>query len=97
MDQTPSTTPPPPARSDDLRRYWRLNLLLVGGLLLVWAGVSLGLGVLLVEPLNRVRLGGAPLGFWIAQQGAIYVFVLLILIYVLAMRRLDRRFGVRED
>jgi len=69
----------------------------VGALLVVWAGASLGLGVLLVDQLNRFKIGGAPLGFWVAQQGAIYVFVLLILIYVVAMSRLDRRFGVREE
>lgn len=91
--------PESPRRLDPaaIRRYWIANLALVFVLLLVWAGVSLGLGVLLVEPLNALKIGGAPLGFWIAQQGAIYVFVALILVYVLAMRVLDRRFGVRED
>ncbi len=79
------------------RRYWLANLAIVGVLLLVWAAVSLGLGILAVDWLNQFRIGGAPLGFWVAQQGAIYVFVVLILVYVLAMRRLDRRFGVDEE
>jgi putative solute:sodium symporter small subunit len=59
-------------------------------LLLVWALVSLGCGVWFADELNSVMLGGFPLGFWFAQQGAIVGFVLLILVYVLAMRRLDR-------
>jgi len=92
-------TSPPSGESDRarFRAYWRVNLAIVGALLAVWAGASLGLGVLLVDQLNRFKIGGAPLGFWVAQQGAIYVFVVLILIYVVAMARLDRRFGVREE
>jgi len=60
-------------------------------LLAVWFVVSFGFGILLVEPLNRFRLGGFPLGFWFAQQGSIYVFVVLILIYAVWMDRVDRR------
>jgi putative solute:sodium symporter small subunit len=66
----------------------------MAGLLVVWALVSYGFGILWVEPLNRFRLGGFPLGFWFAQQGSIYVFVVLILVYALCMDRLDRRHGV---
>jgi putative solute:sodium symporter small subunit len=66
----------------------------MAGLLLVWFAGSYGLGILLAEPLGEVRLAGFPLGFWFAQQGSIYLFVLLILVYALAMDRLDRRFGV---
>jgi putative solute:sodium symporter small subunit len=68
----------------------------VGVLLAVWFTVSYGFGILLVEPLNRIRLGGFQLGFWFAQQGSIYVFVLLILVYVRLMNRLDREFDVDE-
>ena len=68
----------------------------MGVLLAVWFTVSYGFGILLVEPLNRVRVGGFQLGFWFAQQGAIYVFVLLILVYVRLMNRLDREFDVDE-
>lgn len=86
-----------PSSAPDRAAYWRMNLLYVSLLLAVWFAVSYGAGILLVEPLNRVRIGGAKLGFWFAQQGSIYVFVLLILAYVVLMNRLDRRFGVRED
>lgn len=78
------------------RAYWRRNLALLVVLLSVWFACSFGLGILLVEPLNRIHVGGFPLGFWFAQQGSIYVFVLLILVYALAMDRLDRRLH-RED
>ena len=60
-------------------------------LLAVWAGVGLGCGILFADALNRVMLGGFPLGFWFAQQGSIVVFVVLILVYALAMTRLDAR------
>jgi len=63
-------------------------------LLVVWFVSSYGLGILFVEPLNRFSIGGFPLGFWFAQQGSIYVFIILILIYVLRMDRIDRDHGV---
>ncbi len=79
--------------------YWRTNLTYVGVLLAVWFAISYGAGILLVEPLNRFNLPGTgfPLGFWFAQQGSIYVFVVLIFVYVYLMNRLDRQFGVDED
>ena len=73
-------------------QYWRTNLRYVAILLAVWAVVSFGFGILLVEPLNRIRIGGFQLGFWFAQQGAIYAFVLLIIVYVILINRLDRRY-----
>lgn len=75
-----------------LRRYWRSNLKLMGVLLTVWAFVGLGCGILFADSLNRYMLPGTgyPLGFWFAQQGSILTFVVLILIYALAMNRLDR-------
>jgi len=76
--------------------YWRTNLRYVALLLALWALVSFGFGILLVEPLNRIRLGGFRLGFWFAQQGAIYVFLALIAAYVVLMNRLDRRHGVDD-
>ncbi len=63
-------------------------------MLTVWFLVSFGLGILWVEPLNRFSLAGFPLGFWFAQQGSIYVFVVLIFVYARWMDRVDRRYGV---
>ena len=79
--------------------YWRRNLRYLAILLAIWFAVSYGAGILLAEPLNRFRIPGTgfPLGFWFAQQGSIYVFVLLIFIYVVLMNRLDREFDVDEE
>ena len=71
------------------RRYWRKNIEVMGVLLLVWAAVGLGAGVLFADSLNALHIGGFPLGFWFAQQGSIIVFVVLILVYALVMNRLD--------
>ena len=85
--------------ADELRAedYWRANLKLIAALLGVWFTVSFGFGILLADTLNQFSLFGFKLGFWWAQQGAIYVFVALIVVYVVAMGRLDRRFGVSDD
>ncbi len=77
--------------------YWTKNLTYVGILLGIWFIVSYGFGILLVEQLNAIRVGGFRLGFWFAQQGSIYVFVILIFVYVKLMNRLDREFGVYEE
>ncbi len=77
--------------------YWRANLRLVGICLVIWFTVSYGFGILLVDVLNRVSLFGIKLGFWFAQQGSIYVFLVLIFYYAHAMNALDRKFGVQED
>jgi len=81
----------------DLKGYWRKNLKYVGILLSIWFTVSYGFGILLAPALNEVRIGGFKLGFWFAQQGSIYVFVLLIFVYVYLMNRLDHEFGVSEE
>ncbi|MFG0257772.1 MAG: DUF4212 domain-containing protein [Phycisphaerales bacterium JB043] len=81
---------------DYRRRYWRRNLLYVGLLLFVWFAVSLGCGVLFADWLDQYRVGGFRLGFWFAQQGAIFVFVAIIFVYVVIMNRLDRRFDVDD-
>ncbi len=85
--------------NDSHRRYWRANLRYVAMLLAIWFVVSYGAGILFVEQLNQIRIGGFQLGFWFAQQGAIYVFVALIFVYVGLMNRLDRAYEVdeRED
>jgi putative solute:sodium symporter small subunit len=77
--------------------YWRATLRLVTFCLTVWFLVSFVCGILLVDVLNRFHFGGFPLGFWIAQQGSIYVFLLLIVFYVWRMRRIDRDHGVDEE
>ncbi len=82
-----------PAIHAALERYWLANLRIMVGLLVIWAGVSFGCGILLADWLNQFRLPftGFPLGFWFAQQGSIIVFVLCILVYCIFMNRLDRR------
>ena len=74
--------------------YWRANLRLVALCLLIWFVCSFGFGILLVDQLNQFRIGGFQLGFWFAQQGSIYIFVALVLVYALWMDRVDKRFGV---
>lgn len=78
--------------------YWRANVRLVGVLLAVWFAVSFGFGILLASRLDAVRLPGTgvPLGFWFAQQGSIYTFVVLIFVYVVLMNRMDRRYDLDE-
>jgi putative solute:sodium symporter small subunit len=77
-------------QDQEKRHYWRQNKRLIALLLSVWALVSLGGGILGVELLNRFSIGQLPLGFWMAQQGAIFVFVILIFVYAWAMDRIDR-------
>jgi putative solute:sodium symporter small subunit len=76
---------------DSIARYWRKNMLIMVLLLIIWAVVGLGCGVLLADRLNHFALGGFPLGFWFAQQGSIIVFILLILAYCVLLNRLDSR------
>ena len=78
------------------RAYWRANLRYLVVLLAIWFVVSYGCGILFVDQLDRIRIGGFKLGFWFAQQGSIYVFVALIFIYVHLMNKLDRWFGLRH-
>ena len=85
------------ANSDKkLDAYWRANLILTAWLLLVWFLVSFGAGILFVDELNTIRIGGFKLGFWFAQQGSIYLFVALIFVYVWRMNRLDKDYDVDE-
>lgn len=79
------------------RKYWHANLRLLGSLLVIWFLVSFGFGILFVEPLNTIDFFGFKLGFWWAQQGSIYVFLILIAVYVLGMNRIEHRFGVDDD
>jgi putative solute:sodium symporter small subunit len=77
------------AVSRALNRYWRANLVVMLVLLAVWAVLGLGLGVLFVDELNDYMLGGFPVGFWFAQQGSIIGFVVIVLVYAVALNRLD--------
>ena len=79
------------------RSHWRDNLRLVGLCLAIWFTVSFGFGILGVDLLNRIQVGGFPLGFWFAQQGSIYVFVVLIFFYAWRMTKLDKKYNVSED
>lgn len=80
-----------------MKAYWKKNLMTLLFLLLIWFTVSFGFGILLVEQLNNFKIGGFKLGFWFAQQGAIYVFVILIFVYVYRMNKLDKEFDVNEE
>ena len=84
-------------QNESRNQYWRRNLRYLGVLLAVWFAVSYGFGILLVDELDTIRIGGFKLGFWFAQQGAIYVFVVLIFVYVFLMNRLDKEFNVDEQ
>jgi putative solute:sodium symporter small subunit len=78
------------------REYWRRNKALMFKLGLIWFAVSFGCGVLLVDVLNQIHVGGYKLGFWFAQQGSIYTFIALIFYYSRAMHNLDKEFNVEE-
>lgn len=78
-------------KASKAQRYWKQNIKYHIILLTIWFGVSFGAGILFKEVLDSIKLGGFPLGFWFAQQGAIYVFVILIFVYVYLMNRLDKK------
>jgi len=80
----------------DRKTYWRRQLRRTSILLAIWAIVGFGLSILLVEQLNQIHLGRMPLGFWMAQQGSIYVFIVLILVYALLSEKADREAGFDE-
>lgn len=77
--------------------YWKTNLRYIVGTLAVWFAVSYLAGIVFVDQLDTVKLGGFPLGFWFANQGAEIIFVALIFVYVSMMNTLDKKFGVFED
>ena len=80
----------------DMKAYWKENLGYLAILLSIWFLVSYVFGILLVDQLNEFKLGGFKLGFWFAQQGSMYVFVILIFVYVKMMNKLDKKYGVDE-
>jgi putative solute:sodium symporter small subunit len=77
--------------------YWQANLRLLAKLLIIWFAVSFGCGILLVDWLDQFSFFGFKLGFWFAQQGAIYVFVALIFVYAWRIQIIERQYGVSED
>ncbi|MEX6632937.1 DUF4212 domain-containing protein [Hyphococcus lacteus] len=77
--------------------YWRENVKLLCGLLAIWFVASFGAGIIFVDVLNRIEIGGFKLGFWFAQQGSIIVFVILIFVYAARMRTIEKRFGVSDE
>lgn len=83
--------------SRDDTGYWRANVRLIIGCLIIWALVSFGFGILLRPLLSGIGVGGTDLGFWFAQQGSILVFLLLIFFYAWRMNKLDREYGVDEE
>ena len=84
------------AKQNSKKKYWKKNLSYLSILLSIWFIVSFLFGIILVEELNKFRLGGFKLGFWFAQQGSIYVFVILIFIYIRLMNKQDKEFGFNK-
>lgn len=83
------------ADTQDVAGYWKATIRLTISLLTVWFLVSFGAGILFREALDNFKIGGAPLGFWFAQNGAIYVFLLLIVIYCRQMTKLEKKYGIK--
>ncbi len=84
-------------QNNQAHAYWKANLRLLFKLLLIWFIVSFGAGILFADFLNQFSFYGFKLGFWFAQQGAIYTFVVLIFVYVFRMNALDKKYGLDED
>ena len=82
---------------ENRQAYWRANLKILAVLLFIWFAVSFGCGIIFADALNQIRIGGFKLGFWFAQQGSIYTFVVLIFVYVFLMNKLDKRFDFDEE
>jgi putative solute:sodium symporter small subunit len=85
------------ATSEKRRDYWKANLRIVLALLSIWFLASYGAGILFADALDQIRVGGFKLGFWMAQQGSILVFLILVVVYVVLMNRLDLEHDVHED
>ncbi len=81
---------------ENLKNYWKRNLLYLTVLLSFWFIISFGCGILFVHELNHIRIGGFKLGFWFAQQGAIYGFIVVIFVYTYLMNRLDKKYDLDE-
>ncbi|AOM00394.1 DUF4212 domain-containing protein [Cobetia marina] len=84
-------------KEENAKAYWAANIRLIMGYLVIWFVVSYGCGILLVDVLNNIQFFGFKLGFWFAQQGAIYFFLALIILYARSMNKLDERFDLHEQ
>ena len=84
-------------QNSKVKDYWKKNIRIVLSLLAVWFFVSFGMGILLVDVLDNFRIFGFKFGFWMAQQGSIFCFVILIFVYVYRMNKLDHQYGMDED
>ena len=82
---------------DKTQQYWKENLKIVFSLLVIWFIASFGFGIIFSDTLDQIRLGGFKLGFWFAQQGSIYIFVIIIFLYVWLMKRLDKKLSEEEE
>jgi len=82
--------------SEKMKAYWRANLKLMAILLVIWFAISYLAGIVFVDALNAVRIGGYKLGFWFAQQGSMYGFVVIVFFYSHRMAKLDREYGVND-
>ncbi|AUP81089.1 DUF4212 domain-containing protein [Flavivirga eckloniae] len=78
------------------KAYWKENIRYLSILLIIWFLVSYGAGIIFKDALNDIKVGGFKLGFWFAQQGSMYVFVILIFVYVRLMNKLDKKYGYDE-
>lgn len=78
------------------RNYWRANLRVVGVLLLIWFAVGFVISIFFIDDFNSIKIGRVGLGFWLARQGSIFVFVLLVLIYAVVMDFVDRRYDLGD-
>jgi|TARA_B100000809_G_scaffold878_1_gene1032 putative solute:sodium symporter small subunit len=83
--------------SERNKSYWRANLKIVSWLMVVWFLCSFGFGIIFSDTLDQFRVGGFKLGFWFAQQGSIYIFILLVFIYVYLMNKLDKTYTDTEE
>ena len=81
-------------KENDQKKYWKTNLKYLTVLLTIWFIVSYGCGIIFVDELNTIRMGGFKLGFWFAQQGSIYVFTILIFVYIKLMNKLDKKYNL---
>ena len=87
----------PASQNSQAKAYWKENIRIVLSLLAIWFMVSFGMAILFVDVLDNFRFFGFKLGFWMAQQGSIFCFVILIFVYAYKMNRLDHKYGVDED